>query len=69
MESVDMAITQIRFSGRKSRSVNNLLQRLDYMAATQVFADFAMWNMDMKYTILLGGGAAANPDPPCISWG
>ena len=28
MEMVDMVITRISFSGRKSRSVNNFLQRL-----------------------------------------
>jgi hypothetical protein len=29
MKMVDMVITRIRFSGRKSRSVNNVFQRPD----------------------------------------
>jgi hypothetical protein len=38
-----------------------------YMAAKKMFADFAVWNTDTRYTILLGRDAV--PPRPRVSWG
>ena len=56
MEMVDMVITRIWFSGRKSRSVNNFLQPLDLDPNRIIFFVYQPKLRPVKKPLVWGGG-------------